>query len=166
MRYLAYGSNLFEPRLRSRVPHASFRTVARLHGFALKFHKRSVDGSAKCNIVPASDEVVIGVIFEVPHAEKRELDRAEGLGNGYEEQELMVVFEDGEERSVVTYVASSAHVDARLQPYTWYREYVIRGARSHGFPSAYVEAIAEVVAIRDPDPDREARELAVLESDG
>ncbi|MGZ5451667.1 MAG: gamma-glutamylcyclotransferase family protein [Thermoanaerobaculia bacterium] len=148
------------------MPHASFRGVARLHGHALKFHKRSVDGSAKCNFVAAPGGVVIGAIFEVPSDEKQELDRAEGLGDGYEEQEVKVVAEDGEERRVVAYVATSAHMDGRLQPYTWYREYVIRGARAHGFPSVYIEAIAAVAAIPDPDQRREARELAVLGSDG
>ncbi|MGZ5431344.1 MAG: gamma-glutamylcyclotransferase family protein [Thermoanaerobaculia bacterium] len=94
------------------MPHASFRGVARLHGHALKFHKRSVDGSAKCNFVAAPGGVVIGAIFEVPSDEKQELDRAEGLGDGYEEQEVKVVAEDGEERRMVAYVATSAHMEA------------------------------------------------------
>src|SRR5258707_9006387 len=146
MRYFAYGSNLFEARLKARVPNASFVEVARLQNHALRFHKRSDDGSAKCNVVLSVGDVVIGAIFEVPPEEKSVLDHAEGLGQGYEERAVVVLNEDGSARTPVTYVATEEHIDDSLQPYTWYKEYVIRGARNHGFPDGYIEVIALVAA--------------------
>ena len=80
--YFAYGSNMSTPRLRYRVTGCRFVFVARLPKYRLCFHKRSNDGSAKCNAfktVTPSD-VVIGAVYEMPANEKPALDRAEGLG--------------------------------------------------------------------------------------
>ncbi|MFB2707091.1 hypothetical protein [Marinobacter shengliensis] len=56
---------------------------------ALRFHKWSrKDKSAKCDALFTgnSEDVVIGALFEIPSSEKGPLDRAEGLGFGYEEK--------------------------------------------------------------------------------
>jgi hypothetical protein len=163
MEYFAYGSNLFTARLTSRVPHASFVAVARLEKHALRFHKRSVDKSAKCNVVASPDEVVLGVIFEVPPDEKPDLDRAEGLGHGYVEREFSVVAGNGLRHTAVAYVADPSYIDDSLLPYTWYKDYVLQGAKEHGFPEAYVQTIARVEARRDPDRERETKERTMLQ---
>jgi gamma-glutamylcyclotransferase (GGCT)/AIG2-like uncharacterized protein YtfP len=160
--YFAYGSNLFTARLKKRVPHASFVAVARLENYQLRFHKRSSDGSAKCNVIPAAGNAVLGVIFELPPNEKPALDEAEGLGNGYEEQELVVSTPDGANHIVAAYLASSTHIDDSLHPYTWYKEFVLRGARDHGFPKSYIEIVTAVAAQQDPDRTRDARKLKLL----
>jgi hypothetical protein len=53
MQYFAYGSNMSLRRLRTRVPSAVKLGNATLFGHQLKFHKRSQDGSAKCDAMTA-----------------------------------------------------------------------------------------------------------------
>jgi gamma-glutamylcyclotransferase len=52
------------------------------------------------------------------------------------------------------YMASASHIDATLKPYHWYKEMVRLGAVFHGFPDAYIAAIASVPSDDDPDPRR------------
>ncbi len=104
--YFAYGSNMDTTRLRHRVRSCRFLCIARLQKFQLRFHKRSKDGSGKCNAVytGAPTDTVFGVVYEIRLEEKAALDRAEGLGRGYNEQALRVLSPDGKERSVLTYM--------------------------------------------------------------
>ena len=89
----AYGSNMSRTRLQERVA-----TAAALHtGFVpnrrLAFHKRSVDGSAKCNATftgSASDHVW-GVIYRMSHRDTITLDQHEWIGVGYHREEVDVV---------------------------------------------------------------------------
>jgi gamma-glutamylcyclotransferase len=48
--YLAYGSNLHPLRLMQRVSSAKVEDVIELPGRQGNFHKRSPDGSGKCNL--------------------------------------------------------------------------------------------------------------------
>jgi hypothetical protein len=84
MNYFAYGSNMWTPRLRARVPSCRFNTIARLLRHRLCFHKKSVDGSSKCDAFETGSErdAVWGVVFDILPSEKQALDKAEGLGNG------------------------------------------------------------------------------------
>lgn len=151
MRYAAYGSNLHPLRLRGRIASARLLTPAFLPGWTLKFHKRSRDGSGKCNILEGGDGVHVAV-FEISPAGKAALDRIEGVGLGYLHQDVDV---PGVGRCA-TYVAQSSHIDESLLPYDWYRELVLLGARSHAFPPHYVDGIAAVHSRSDPVRSRDA----------
>lgn len=156
--YFAYGSNMSTPRLRYRVAGCRFAFVARLQNYRLCFHKRSDDGSAKCNAFETAThtETVIGAVYEIPTNEKSALDRAEGLGRGYHEEIVRVLSPQGEEIMVCTYIADAAFIDNSLNPYSWYKDFVMAGAEEHYLPMAYVEScIRAVDAILDPDPERE-----------
>ena len=63
--YFAYGSNMYAARLRYRVPSCRFRLSAQLLRHRLCFHKRSSDGSGKCNAfaTAASKDTVFGVVY-------------------------------------------------------------------------------------------------------
>ena len=54
----------------------------------LRFHKKSKDGSGKCDALETnnSEHFVIGVVFKISETDKSELDRKEGLGFEYEEK--------------------------------------------------------------------------------
>jgi hypothetical protein len=160
MLYFAYGSNMSTPRLRYRVPGCRFTFVARLPNYKLCFHKRSKDGSAKCNAFRTAEpkDVVIGAVYEIPTNEKPALDDAEGLGSGYHEEIIHVLSPEGQEVTVCTYIADASFIDDSLQPYSWYKDFVLAGAEEHQLPSEYVESrIGAVHAIRDPDPQREQK---------
>src|SRR3989441_4880942 len=92
-KYFAYGSNMCTSRLRKRVPSAKAHSKASLSGYTLKFHKRSKDGSAKCNVLETKNprDMVMGVLFYIDPAEKPDLDKAEGVGHGYHETKVELV---------------------------------------------------------------------------
>ena len=155
------------PRLRYRVPGCRFAFVARLPNYRLCFHKRSDDGSAKCNAFKTATptDAVIGAVYEIPTNEKPALDRAEGLGRGYHEEIVRVLSPKGEKITVCTYIADASFIDDSLQPYSWYKDFVLAGAEEHQLPPEYVESrIGAVHAIRDPDPQREQARRAEIKA--
>jgi hypothetical protein len=161
--YFAYGSNMHSARLRYRVGTCPIRSIAELRSHRLRFHKRSDDGSAKCNafITTAATDVVFGVVYEISSDGKSALDRAEGLGKVYHEQCLSVRSLDGQEFEVRMYVADSAAIDDNLKPYSWYKDFVLTGAEEHRLPVVYTNnQIRAVPAIADPDRKREQRRRA------
>ncbi|MEW5784045.1 MAG: gamma-glutamylcyclotransferase family protein [Bacillota bacterium] len=97
MKVFAYGSNLSRERLLKRVPSAKFLGCARLNGYLFRFHKRSIDGSGKANAfyTGRDSDYVWGAVFECSSEDIQALDRAEGLGSGYNEENATVAFEDG-----------------------------------------------------------------------
>jgi hypothetical protein len=96
-------------RLRGRVPSATFVRIAKLMGHSFRFHKRSIDGSAKGNAFEAGNpsDFVWGVIFDIDDSERPRLDDAEGLGAGYGEKSAVVVDDREQEHRVVFYVAEA-----------------------------------------------------------
>ncbi len=80
------------------------------------------------------------------------LDEIEGLGSGYDGIELDMP----EYGTCFSYIAQHAYLDDTLQPYDWYKAFVLAGARFHRFPRAYLEHIETTLAILDPDPKRGA----------
>lgn len=167
MYYFGYGSNMFTDRLQERVPSACPVTTATLHGHELRFHKRSRDGSAKCNVVPVSrpGTCVHGVVFDVSGSDLDALDEAEQRGRGYERQQLAV---EGADTTfdVFAYVAQPAYVDDALLPYEWYRTLVVAGARQHNLPTPYVEQLEAVRSYPDPDEERRRTHRALLHDAG
>jgi AIG2-like family len=160
----AYGSNMSTPRLRYRVPGCRFTFVARLPSYRLCFHKRSKDGSAKCNAFKTAS-VVVGCVYEIPTNQKPALDRAEGLGFGYHEEIVQVLSPEGEKVTVHAYIADASFIDDSLQPYSWYKDFVLAGAEVHQLPPEYVESrIRAVHAIGDPNPQREQARRAEIKA--
>ncbi|MGY3138412.1 gamma-glutamylcyclotransferase [Bradyrhizobium sp. USDA 4501] len=158
----AYGSNMPTARIRERCPSARALGLAELPGYWLRWHKASKDGSGKCDIVAseASGISVFGVLYEIAGAEKSKLDKAEGLGSGYEEADITVRF-GGTQVTAKVYRATNA--DPALRPYTWYRALVIAGAKEHGLPAPYIAGLESVPAAEDPDRARHDRNMALIE---
>ncbi|AQQ07369.1 gamma-glutamylcyclotransferase [Roseibium algicola] len=164
--YFAYGSNMSTARLRERMPSCKPLGLATLSGHALRFHKRSVDGSGKCNAFATGDEEsVIGVLFSFDPAERAALDKAEGVGNGYDHATVTVINEKGRRRKVLTYLASPDYIDDSLKPYGWYKDFVLVGGREHDLPLEYIaKYIQSVEAIEDPNKARDKKNRASIEN--
>ena len=159
MKYFAYGSNMLEERLQSpsRVPGATFLSVGNVRGYRLRFHKRSIDNSGKCDIVKTDSvsDVVCGVVFEVPDDQLDALNRAEGVGQGYHhDYNIPVQLADDTEVRMLAYVADSNAIDEALIPYTWYHRLVIAGAEQHRLPEDYITDLQAVLHSEDPFPNR------------
>jgi hypothetical protein len=159
--YFAYGSNMATARLRARMPSAEPIGVAALPGHVLRFHKRSKDGSGKCDAFETGgdEDVVFGVLFKFDPAERPALDQAEAAGKGYDPVTVTVINKKGNRRKVLTYRASPEHIDDRLKPYGWYMDHVLAGAAEHGLPETYVETrFHNVEAVEDLNRERDAKE--------
>jgi len=157
--YFAYGSNMLTERLRERTPSCRSLGHGRLLGRRLAFHKRSKDGSGKCNIAPAgADSEVLGVVFELDDSELPALDNAEGLGYGYKRitQDILL---NGTVLPCCTYEATA--VEEGLAPYDWYKGLVLAGLLQHAMPAAYLVQVKRVPAIADPLPERKSGVEAV-----
>ena len=158
MRYAAYGSNLHPLRLTDRIPSAQFIATGHLPNWSLYFHKRSKDHSGKCNILVGDDGVHFA-IFEISVKDKMTLGKIEGVGFGYSEISLSLPdFGD-----CVSYIAEKSHIDDSLRPYDWYKEFVLVGARFHGFPDEYLKRIESIRTLCDPNPDRRVKEWETVE---
>lgn len=157
----AYGSNMSTARLRARVPSVRVIGSGVLRGHQLAWHKVSKDGSGKCDVVAsdAPDAVVHGVVFAIDQTEKARLDRAEGLGKGYDERKVVV--EVGGEPYVATmYYATSK--DPALKPYSWYRAHVLAGAYEHELPPEYIALLEAIEAVQDQDASRHSEQMALV----
>ena len=168
MKYFAYGSNMLVRRLThpSRAPSAAARGVATISGFAVRFHKVSADGSSKCTLVASDDELALayGVLYELADADADRLDRVEGVHTGgYSRRSVQVRLLDGGTTDAVTYVAGERHIDPACVPFDWYRDLVVAGAVEHGLPQSYIDELAQVPAVSDPDAVRAARARRVLD---
>jgi len=164
MRYFAYGSNMCTNRLHIRkVRSAAFVSIGKLPCHALRFHKRSQDDSGKCNAYKTGNKAdeVTGVVFDIDPAEKRYLDEAEGLGQGYN-QITAEVFVNGAPVKAYMYIADPRYIDNTLKPYTWYRDIVVAGARQHVLPEAYIKIVEDIRCLSDADKEREAQERRCL----
>lgn len=157
----AYGSNMSTARLRARVPSA--RVIGRgvLHGHQLVWHKVSKDGSGKCDVVAsdAPDAAVHGVVYAINHAEKATLDRAEGLGNGYAERQVVV---DVGKQPFVATMYYATRKDPALKPYSWYTAHVLAGAYEHALPPEYIAVLEAVEALQDQDAARHEAQMALV----
>lgn len=163
LNYFAYGSNMHPFRLWQRVPSSSAVEAVELRGHVLCFHKRSPDGSGKCNILATGRQTdrVIGILYRIDPSDRHALDQAEGLGCGYFHAEFRLSGSSGE-HGAFAYVADPSYIDDTLKPYSWYKALVLGGARAHGLPAAYVRTIERHVSIEDPDRARHREHLRIL----
>lgn len=148
----AYGSNMCSGRFRaySVIPEENGRP-ALLLDYQLRFNKRSNDGSGKANVEPISGGQVWGVLYTIPDAHLINLDDGEV---GYNRERMSVSTTDGALTAWV-YVARNPNDDATLRPFTWYKRFLVEGAREHRLPMEYIEALERVEADQDQDEERD-----------
>jgi len=162
MLYFAYGSNMSSSRLKQRAPSAELQGRFALRQHDLRFHKIGKDGSAKCDayFTAVEKDVIFGILYRINRGDKPALDRAEGLGDGYDEKQVFVFAGDGSRSRATTYVASQ--IDKNLKPFTWYVNHLLVGAANVRLPESYIEQkIVGVEAVEDNDKERDARQRAI-----
>lgn len=160
IRYAAYGSNLHPLRLALRAPSSRLLGSKFVPGWSLQFHKRSMDGSGKCNILNSgSGEGVYVAVFEMHAKDKKKLDGIEGIGMGYDDSTIEVP----EFGNCFTYLGSASHICDGLTTFDWYREMVLLGCRKLDFPKRYAEVIEVVRICRDPNESRNREQWKIVE---
>lgn len=147
-RYFAYGSNLWLEQMTARtglVPDtAAEPQIARLPGHRLVFNVPGDGGEVFANI-KAPGEGVLGVVYVMSRETLARLDAYEG---GYARRELVVVTQSGEELPVTAYVAEPVRLIDVCRPNWEYLQRIVRGARQHGLPEAYIREIEMLAAMQ------------------
>jgi|SRR3990167_8649023 len=141
MLYFAYGSNMLRSRLenqkkgKERIGQVVDHGVAVLLGHAIKFNKKSIDGSGKTNIIGENTSKVFGIIYELTDEQIKLLDKIEA---GYKKSTVDTLLEGNTVRAD-TYFAIPKKTDNNLLPTRDYLSFLILGAKEHNFPEDYVE---------------------------
>ena len=159
--YFAYGSNMLRERLTARIGDIAVLGTTTASGYRLAFHKRSRDGSAKCNAWFTGEPSgrLHGVLYALDQDQKTLLDHYEGPS--YVTRSLELTITTGTVRAF-TYVAREEYITDGAVPYTWYKALVHAGALQHALPDVHVRDIAATRAVRDPDPDRHQSNVEIL----
>jgi len=148
--YFAYGANMSIGRLCSHVCSAKVVGLAKLLDKRMVCNKKGADGSGKANLTESLGAVVWGVLYEVESAELDKLDRAEG---GYQRMSTQALTEGDNPVKVEIYVSEKLTADPT--PYDWYKELILRGAREHELPTAYLQYLEQLPS--KPDPKKQRR---------
>jgi hypothetical protein len=155
----AYGSNMCSGRFRAyRVRPKGAGVGALLTGYRLLFDKESTDGSGKANVEAHEGSESWGVLYVISDADLRTLDDGEV---GYRRLQLPVRTTDNVSWQAWVYVAITPNNDAGLRPYTWYKRFLVEGAREHALPANYITNLENIDAVQDGDAARERRKRAL-----
>jgi len=148
-------------RLKQRTPSAKRCGSFKLLAHSLRFHKVGQDKSGKCDAFYTANQsdYILGALFEIDEADKRHLDKAEGLGFGYDEKQVTVLDSQNQIISAFLYIAT--HIDAELKPYSWYKNHVLIGALESNLTKEYIEQIKSVKSFEDLDKNRNALQRAI-----
>ena len=160
--YFAYGSNMLTPHLAARCPSAKAVSQASASNFQIGFWKKSVDGSGKATLAAAGPKrSAHGVLFELGIADLPALDRAEGVGKGYNRRDDFAVIraDTGETVEVTTYIASE--LNQKLRPYDWYLALAVAGALEQGLDGETLTTLKTTPFHPDPDSERPSRREAL-----
>ncbi len=152
----AFGSNICSGRLAAYGVTPLRARGALLKGYRLSFRKRSEDGSGKADVVPSVSRAarVWGVLY---HVDVQGLARLDVGEQGYRRRRAGVFLRNGRPARVWIYVSAQNQRDESLHPYTWYKRFLVEGAREHRLPRSYVASLESIVAIEDPNGERDRR---------
>jgi gamma-glutamylcyclotransferase len=133
--------------------------AAVLPGHRLLFNKRSTDDkSGKANVAAHMGSDVWGVLYTIPDADLDKLDKGEG---GYPKVRLSLRLTDNTSTDAWVYVAKKPNNDPALRPYTWYKRFLVEGAREHSLPAEYIAELENIVADQDAKEERDRRNRAL-----
>jgi gamma-glutamylcyclotransferase len=155
----AYGSNMCSGRFRDYEmrPVRSGR-AALLEGFVLKFNKPSTDGSGKATVFQNPGDLIWGVLYEIPITDLSKLDNGE---RGYVRESTTVLLEN-DPVTAWLYIAKRPDAAMRLRPYSWYKRFIVEGAREHTLPSDYIASLEDIEAWVDSDPARHRERMSLV----
>ncbi len=148
--YFAYGSNMVQTTLRSRVPSARFLGVALLRDHRLAFTRRSLRWNAGvADIVEYEGLSLYGALYEADVEQLSELDSKEGVPHAYNRKYIDVRV-GGREFPAMTYCVTGyaeewlAKTRSELSPSDDYFAEVLRGAAECGLPPDYIAFLKNI----------------------
>jgi gamma-glutamylcyclotransferase len=157
----AYGSNMCSGRFRDyKVLPEGAGCAALLREYHLRFNKLSrKDQSGKANIEIHPGGQVWGVLYSIPDADLKTLDSGEG--RGYYRSRLPICCNDGRTIGAWVYLACEPSTDPSIRPYSWYKRFLVEGAREHALPPEYIAELDRIDATQDPEVQRDQEKTAL-----
>lgn len=126
--YLAYGSNLHKAQMALRCPESTVICTGILHNYRLVF--RGDHGFGVASIVPCKGMNVPVLLWSLPEADERALDRYEGFPWMYDKRTLLVEAEAGQ-LAAMAYIMAPHYVKA--EPGAGYLQTIRRAYEMCGF---------------------------------
>ena len=111
-------------------------------GYRLVFQRLEPEGPAYANIVAPGDGV-LGVVYPASAAT---LERMDSFEHGYDRLAVRVTAQDGAAIAAVAYIVRPAATVQLGVPSAAYLQTILRGAREHGLPDDYVDAVATIAS--------------------
>jgi gamma-glutamylcyclotransferase len=146
--YFAYASNMDERHLRAHCPTAGYVDIGCLDGHRLAFTRRSVvSGTGVADVVPAPDDAVWGVLYELDDVDLDVLDRKEGNGWAYARGQKRIML--GADRSMrgATIYTVLAKEPNEVPPSHEYLERLLLAAQHHGLPGDYLTMLRAIPSV-------------------
>ncbi len=136
MNYFAYGSNMDVRQMAFRCPDAVIIGSASLAAHAFLINTRGV-----ATAIPATNQVVHGVLWEISPTDESSLDRYEGVVSGFYNKDIARVrVKEGSEKDALIYLASDVRPG---QPRHGYMERILEAAEYCRLPKTYIAALRE-----------------------
>lgn len=126
--YVAYGSNLNVEQMGFRCPKSTIYGSGRLNDYELVF--RGYNANAHATIIPKKGASVPVLVWKVPVADEKMLDRYEGYPNYYFKKDIDVII-DGKVVTCMVYIMNLSKATNR--PSLEYVEIIWQGYIDNGF---------------------------------
>lgn len=147
VKYFAYGSNMAAEVMEGLCPRSRFLGVARLDGYRLAFTRRSIrTGTGVADVIPARDETVWGVLYEIEDDELTAIDRKEGYGWAYTRVLCPVLLAAGGQGQGAVVYTVRVKEPAQVLPSRQYLDRLILAAHERRLPNTYVEKLETMAA--------------------
>lgn len=132
--YFAYGSNLSKKRLLERIGKFHTASVAILKGYKFIYNKKSIDGTAKANLIKEPNSEVYGICYEIDYNDFDKLDKYE---QGYNRITKLTVslLDTDTEAETVSYISQSITEQPVFEDY---RQIIIQSAKEWGINQNYI----------------------------
>lgn len=142
--YFAYGSNLDPDTFVGRRGMRPCDTcVALLPEYRLVFDLPVGKGErGVANLIPDARASVTGVAYQISTEQAQRLDRSEGVPRAYQRIDVSLEVARGPALLAFSYLSPYRHPDRKPSPR--YMGLLLRGAKHHDLPRAYVESLRNV----------------------
>lgn len=132
--YFAYGSNMLQSIIESRIGEVKKIGVVILNHHKLLFNKKSMDGTAKANIVVAHNSQVHGVLYNM-HIDQANVLRI--IEVGYSPKQVITYNKDSG-YLCFTFIANKDKILSGLHISYKYMDSIMRGADENGIPRSKI----------------------------
>ena len=144
-KYFAYGSNLLDGELTQSKVEFTPGGRASLSGYKLAFTRYSSNrGGGVADIVPESNEVVWGFVYDIGGDTLPKLDNKEGVTTGaYQRVCVDVHLDDGRKLRCLSYtVVTKTQPD--IPPSKKYLDLIIKGAKEKQLPKPWIDWVTAI----------------------